>query len=44
MEWAPGGDVKAVRYNLHMEQWGRPKTLLSVDADGGIPKVRAAWQ
>eukprot|EP00192_Tetraselmis_astigmatica_P012015 CAMPEP_0117667216 /NCGR_PEP_ID=MMETSP0804-20121206/10833_1 /TAXON_ID=1074897 /ORGANISM="Tetraselmis astigmatica, Strain CCMP880" /LENGTH=400 /DNA_ID=CAMNT_0005474897 /DNA_START=283 /DNA_END=1483 /DNA_ORIENTATION=+ len=40
-EWAPGGDVKAVRYNLHTQQWSQPQLLLSLQADDGIPKVTA---
>jgi len=41
MNWAPGGDIKGVRYNLHTQQWGTPQLLLSVSEGGGIPKVTA---
>eukprot|EP00951_Prasinocladus_malaysianus_P030256 scaffold283928_cov49-Prasinocladus_malaysianus.AAC.1 len=41
MDWSPGGSIKAIRYNLHTQQWDQPKLLLSLEADGGIPKVTA---
>lgn len=41
MEWPPGGDIKAMHYDLATHRWSEPKLLLSQDADGGIPKVTA---
>ena len=41
LEWPPGGDIMMVGYDVMANEWGRPRKLLGIEADGGIPKVTA---
>jgi len=42
MDWMPGGDIKAITYDLSTNVWAEePMLLLPQDEDNGIPKVTA---
>eukprot|EP00976_Prorocentrum_cordatum_P060189 1175795-Prorocentrum_minimum.AAC.1 len=39
MEWAPGGDIMAIRMDLRTGEWVSPGMVYPLEADKGIPKV-----